>query len=93
MRYNMLTKQIFLYIAVAIVGFIAATTICYKHDYNKVYNYYSDAMYQQATEISSEYGTDFLESNRMPAIRTNLSIISHLNGTRIMLLSQTARCF
>ena len=49
----------FLYIAVAIVSFIAVTTICYKHDYNKVYNYYSDALYQQATEISSEYGTDF----------------------------------
>ena len=91
MRYNMLTKQIFLYIAVAIVSFIAVTTICYKHDYNKVYNYYSDALYQQATEISSEYGTDFLESNRMPAIRTNLSIISHLNGTRIMFVEPNGK--
>ena len=91
MRYNMLTKQIFLYIAVAIVSFIAVTTICYKHDYNKVYNYYSDALYQQATEISSEYGTDFLESNRMPAIRTNLSIISHLNGTRFMFVEPNGK--
>ncbi len=86
MKYNMLIKQIFLYIAVAIAGFIAVTTICYKHDYNKLYNYYSDTLYQQATEISSEYGTDFLEANHMPAIRTSLSIISRLNDTRIMFI-------
>ena len=86
MKYNMLTKQIFLYIAVAIASFIAVTTICYKRDYNKVYNYYSDNLYQQATEISVEYGTDFLAANRMPAIRTNLNILSHLNNTRIMFI-------
>lgn len=60
MRYNMLTKQIFLYIAVAIVSFIAVTTICYKHDYNKVYNYYSDALYQQATEYPANTELTFL---------------------------------
>ena len=84
MKFNMLTKQIFLYIAVAIVSFIAVTTICYKHDYNKIYDYYSDTLYQQATEISGEYGTDFLSSTRMPAIRTSLNIIAHLDDTRIM---------
>ena len=39
MRYNMLTKQIFLYIAVAIVSFIAVTTICYKQDNKNIYKY------------------------------------------------------
>ena len=86
MKYNMLIKQILLYIAVAITSFAAVTTICYRCDYNRIYNYYSNNLYQQATEISVEYGTDFLASNRMPAIRTNLNILSHLNNTRIMFI-------
>ena len=86
MKYNMLIKQILLYIVVAITSFTAVTTICYRYDYNRIYNYYSNNLYQQATEISVEYGTDFLASNRMPAIRTNLNILSHLNNTRIMFI-------
>ena len=86
MKYNMLIKQILLYIVVAITSFAAVTTICYRCDYNRIYNYYSNNLYQQATEISVEYGTDFLASNRMPAIRTNLNILSHLNNTRIMFI-------
>ncbi len=86
MKYNMLIKQILLYIVVAITSFAAVTTICYRCDYNRIYNYYSNNLYQQATQISVEYGTDFLASNRMPAIRTNLNILSHLNNTRIMFI-------
>lgn len=91
MKYNMLIKQILLYIAVAISGFISVTTICYNHDYKKVFSYYSNSLYQQATEISSEYATDFLSSTRMPAIRTSLNIISHLNKTRIMFVEPNGK--
>ncbi|MFR4337518.1 MAG: hypothetical protein ACLT33_05215 [Lachnospira pectinoschiza] len=48
MKYNMLTKQITLYIIIAVVGFIAVTTICFRHDYNKVYDYYSEVLYQSS---------------------------------------------
>lgn len=84
MKFNLFTKQIFVYIIVAITGFIAVTTICFKRDYDKVYKYYSDNLYQQATEISSEYAIDFFSSTRMPAIKTSLAIISNINQTRIM---------
>jgi len=36
MKYNMLTKQITLYIIIAVVGFIAVTTICFRHDYKTI---------------------------------------------------------
>ena len=87
MKYNMLTKQITLYIIIAVVGFIAVTTICFRHDYNKVYDYYSEVLYQQANEIAGTFAKDTLTPEYLSDIEADLKIVSELNHTRIMFVS------
>ena len=87
MKYNMLTKQITLYIIIAVVGFIAVTTICFRHDYNKVYDYYSEVLYQQANEIAGTIAKDSLTPEYLSDIEADLKIVSELNHTRIMFVS------
>ena len=87
MKYNMLTKQITLYIIIAVVGFIAVTTICFRHDYNKVYDYYSEVLYQQANEIAGTFAKDTFTPEYLSDIEADLKIVSELNHTRIMFVS------
>lgn len=87
MKYNMLTKQITLYIIIAVVGFIAVTTICFRHDYNKVYDYYSEVLYQQANEIAGTFAKDTFTPEYLSGIEADLKIVSELNHTRIMFVS------
>ena len=87
MKYNMLTKQITLYIIIAVVGFIAVTTICFRHDYNKVYDYYSEVLYQQANEIAGTFAKYTLTPEYLSDIEADLKIVSELNHTRIMFVS------
>ena len=44
MKFNLLTKYLFVYAAVALLGFLGVTFISYRIDYAKVYNYYIDAL-------------------------------------------------
>ena len=83
----MLTKQITLYIIIAVVGFIAVTTICFRHDYNKVYDYYSEVLYQQANEIAGTFAKDTFTPEYLSDIEADLKIVSELNHTRIMFVS------
>ena len=53
MKFNLLTKYLFVYAAVALLGFLGVTFISYRIDYAKVYNYYPDALYKQALSIST----------------------------------------
>ena len=47
MKFNLLTKYLFVYAAVALLGFLGVTFISYRIDYAKVYNYYTDALYSR----------------------------------------------
>lgn len=89
MKSNMLSKFIAVYISVAIIGFIAVSFICYRIDYKKVYQSYSDALYSQANDISKRYGKDYFSSEHLSTINAQLETISKLNDTRIMFIDPT----
>lgn len=86
MKFNLLIKYLFVYSAVAILGFIGVTIISYRADYTKVYDYYSDALYRQALSISSEYAADYFSGERLRIVETELKTVSLLNNTRIMFI-------
>ena len=65
MKFNLLTKYLFVYAAVALLGFLGVTFISYRIDYAKVYNYYTDALYKQALSISSEYADDYFSEEHL----------------------------
>lgn len=67
MKFNLLTKYLFVYAAVALLGFLGVTFISYRIDYAKVYNYYTDALYKQARRF--QVNTPMTISVRAPAYR------------------------
>ena len=82
-----LGKHIFLYIAISIIGFIIVSTVCYKIDYKRIYNYYSDRLYLQANEIANEYALDYFSETRLRSIELELHSVSVLNDTRIIFIT------
>ena len=82
-----LGKHIFLYIAISIIGFIIVSTVCYKIDYKRIYNYYSDRLYLQANEIANEYALDYFSEARLRSIELELHSVSVLNDTRIIFIT------
>ena len=72
MKFNLLTKYLFVYAAVALLGFLGVTFISYRIDYAKVYNYYTDALYKQALSISSEYADDYFSEEHLRIVETEL---------------------
>lgn len=86
MKFNLLMKHLFVYFAVAILGFVGVTFISYRMDYTKVYDYYSDALYRQALSISSEYAADYFSEEHLRIVETELKTVALLNDTRIMFI-------
>ena len=86
MKFNLLTKYLFVYAAVALLGFLGVTFISYRIDYAKVYNYYTDALYKQALSISSEYADDYFSEEHLRIVETELRTVALLNDTRIMFI-------
>ena len=78
MKFNLLTKYLFVYAAVALLGFLGVTFISYRIDYAKVYNYYTDALYKQALSISSEYADDYFSEEHLRIVETELRTIHAL---------------
>ena len=62
MKFNLLTKYLFVYAAVALLGFLGVTFISYRIDYAKVYNYYTDAD-RKSTRLNSSH----TRPSRMPS--------------------------
>ena len=65
MKINLLAKYIILYFFIAIVSFVAVTFVCYRKDYDAVYNQQTKSMYRQAAYISNQYGSDFPDTAAM----------------------------
>lgn len=86
MKFNLLTKYIFVYAAVAILSFLGVTFISYRIDYAKINNYYSDTLYKQALSISSEYASDYFSQEHLRIVETELKTVAKLNKTRIMFI-------
>ena len=76
MKFNLLTKYLFVYAAVALLGFLGVTFISYRIDYAKVYNYYTDALYKQALSISSEYADDYFSEEHLRIVETELRTVA-----------------
>lgn len=76
MKFNLLTKYLFVYAAVALLGFLGVTFISYRIDYAKVYNYYTDALYKQALSISSEYADDYFSGEHLRIVETELRTVA-----------------
>ena len=85
--FSTLSKHIFIYIAICVISFILVSTICYKADYKRIYNYYSDRLYLQANEIASEYALDYLAESKLRRIELEMKSLSTFNDTRIMFIT------
>lgn len=85
--FSTLSKHIFIYIAICVISFILVSTICYKADYKRIYNYYSDRLYLQANEIANEYALDYLAESKLIRIELEMKSLSTFNDTRIMFIT------
>ena len=85
--FSTLSKHIFIYIAICVISFILVSTICYKADYKRIYNYYSDRLYLQANEIANEYALDYLAESKLRRIELEMKSLSTFNDTRIMFIT------
>lgn len=87
MKLNMLSKYILLYIMVAVISFIAVSTLCYRIDYANIYRSYTDSLYLQANNIAGQYAYDYLDTLNSKIIENQLKNVAVLGGTRIMFIS------
>ena len=85
--FSTLSKHIFIYIAICVISFILVSPICYKADYKRIYNYYSDRLYLQANEIANEYALDYLSETKLRRIELEMKSLSTFNDTRIMFIT------
>ena len=85
--FSTLSKHIFIYIAICVISFTLVSTICYKADYKRIYNYYSDRLYLQANEIANEYALDYLSETKLRRIELEMKSLSTFNDTRIMFIT------
>ena len=85
--FSTLSKHIFIYIAICVISFILVSTICYKADYKRIYNDYSDRLYLQANEIANEYALDYLSETKLRRIELEMKSLSTFNDTRIMFIT------
>lgn len=84
MKFNLLTKYIFIYVSVAIIGFVGVTVISYKIDYNRVYSEQTENMYRQAVSIAAEFAPDYFSNDKLKLIQLELHTITELDHSRIM---------
>lgn len=88
-KLNLLAKFILIYIAIALIGFLAVATISYNIDYTQVYRSWSDQMYHQANSIAAEYAPDYFSNEHIKIIQTELKTVSQLNQSRIMFIDSS----
>lgn len=86
MRYKMLYKHIAIYIMITVVSLLFVNIICYKIDYKKEYDSYTESMYTMATKISNEYAFDYFSDSHLRTIENELDTISSINDTRIIFI-------
>lgn len=86
MKLNLFTKFLFVYFAVAVMGFAGVTFLSYRMDYNRVYQEQADTLYRQAVSIAQEYAPDYFSESHLRNIERELNTISLLNQSRIMFI-------
>ena len=93
MKINLLTKYIILYIAIALVSFFAVTVVCYRIDYQNVYDEQADILYRQAASIAKEYTTEFGTPENMRDDIRELRTVARINDTRIMFIDTSGNVY
>jgi signal transduction histidine kinase len=83
---NLLSKFIFIYICIAVLGFLAVTFVSYRIDYKSVYEEQTETMYREAVNISYKYASTYFSDENLRTIESELQTVSTLNGTRIMFI-------
>ena len=87
MKMNLLSKFIFIYICIAVLGFLAVTFVSYRIDYKSVYEEQTEDMYRQAVNISYKYAPEYFSNENLRTIESELETVSSLNNTRIMFIN------
>lgn len=87
MKSNLLSKFVILYFAIVVIGFWSISTLSYSFSYKNLTKETSDSMYKEALDISKQYSSAFLTTTTIPTISSELSVISALTDTRIMILN------
>jgi signal transduction histidine kinase len=85
-KMNLLSKFIFIYICIAVLGFLAVTFVSYRIDYISVYEEQTETMYREAVNISYKYASTYFSDENLRTIESELQTVSTLNGTRIMFI-------
>lgn len=85
---NLLSKFIFIYICIAILGFLAVAFISRRIDYKSVYEEQTETMYREAVNISYKYASQYFSDENLRTIESELQSVSTLNETRIMFIRQ-----
>jgi signal transduction histidine kinase len=85
-KMNLLSKFIFIYICIAVLGFLAVTFVSYRIDYKSVYEEQTETMYREAVNISYKYASTYFNDENLRTIESELQTVSTLNGTRIMFI-------
>lgn len=86
MKLNLLSKFIFIYICIAVMGFLAVAFISRKIDYKSVYEEQTETMYREAINISYKYAPTYFNSENLRLVESELETVSTLSNTRIMFI-------
>ena len=85
---NLLSKFIFIYICIAVLGFLAVAFISRKIDYKSVYEEQTETMYREAVNISYKYAPLYFSNDNLRVIESELETVSTLSNTRIMFITK-----
>ncbi|MGN0317155.1 MAG: ATP-binding protein [Lachnospira sp.] len=86
MKYSMLQKHITIYLTVALLSLVAVSFACYRIDYKKVYDYYTDVLYSEATEIADTYARVYLNDTNLATAKRELTVIANVEGITILFI-------
>lgn len=87
-KMNLLSKFIFIYICIAVLGFLAVAFISRKIDYKSVYEEQTETMYREAVNISYKYAPLYFSNDNLRVIESELETVSTLSNTRIMFITK-----
>lgn len=93
MKLNLLTKYVILYIAITVVSFVAVSVVCYRIDYQSVYDEQADILYRQAASIAKEYSSEFGTPENMRDDNRELKTVARINDTRIMFIDTSGNVY
>lgn len=87
MKLNLLSKFIFIYICIAVLGFLAVTFVSYRIDYKSVYEEQAETLYREAVNISYKFAPAYFDSDSLKTIESELETVATLSNARVMFIN------